>query len=145
MHAEIANNIAPASTTANSSHYDQNVLGGFVDYPVDRGRVTVVAYRIENRLSRLQSRPSQSFWSGYVQGELDLRHALRFYGRLEKNGDPARTAYLQNLEPVAQTRAVLGLRWDLGRKQALTFEAARTTFTAGDTNELRLQWSAVFP
>ncbi len=144
-HAEIENNAASLQLLPNRTHVDQNVIGVFVDYPSENGRVTALAYRAQNQLSEVPGAPKQVFWSGYLQGERELPHATRVYGRIELTSNIGGSDYLRTLDSVARSRLVAGLRWDVSRKQALTIEAARTRLATGPTNELRLQWSAVIP
>lgn len=144
-HAEIENSAASLQVPPDRTHIDQNVIGVFVDYPSDDSRVTAIAYRVENKLSDVAGAPQQVFWSGYVQGERELPHATRAFGRIEFATNVGNSDYLRTLGSVARSRLVAGLRWDVSRKQALTVEVAHTRLATESTNELRLQWSAVIP
>jgi hypothetical protein len=60
------------------------------------------------------------------------------------------SAYLKLLPAVIAHRNMLGVRWDFADSHALTFELADTSTPGIDSghntfNEVRVQWSAVFP
>jgi hypothetical protein len=46
---------------------------------------------------------------------------------------------------IALRRNALGLRWDYARRQALTMELSHVVSLHEQSDEIRLQWSAVVP
>ena len=91
-----------------------------------------------------------SYLLGYAQLEYEANNVVTVFGRLEGGIDQDGSAYLALFEAFITERYMLGVRLDVAEHHALTAELANTTFGAGPTgsrdfNELRLQWSAVFP
>lgn len=135
MHAEVGNATSGLVVPASVAHFDQDALGLFADYAGARWRVTGGGYRIFI--------DDAAFWSGYLQVDCELRPALRAFGRIEGTSDAEESVFLRALDSVVTSRSMLGLRWDVSPRQALTLEVARTATTSVTGNELRLQWSAV--
>jgi hypothetical protein len=127
---------------------DQDVVGAFADFPSDRSRLTAVVYRIHydhHDTPPPANTASDSFWSGYLQGEYDVLRDAATYGRIEFNSDPQSAIYAGRADPIAKLRIVAGFRWNLVRKQALSFEASHSRYPGATGTEFRLQWSAVVP
>jgi hypothetical protein len=123
----------------------QRLLGGFVDYPSDRWHLTAVGYHVQNDAPQGTGSPQETFWSGYVQGERDVSGSAALYGRAEFNSDPDAAVYAGRMDPIARFRLVAGLRWGLGRKQAISLELNHSRYTGASGTEIRAQWSAVVP
>ena len=143
MHAEIGNETGGAVLPASVSHLDQDAVGVFADYPVGRWRVTGGGYRIRVRADASAAIPAESFWSGYLQVDYEWRPAWRWFGRVEGTQHADQSRFLRVFDSVVRSRSMVGLRWDLSPRQALTVEAARTSTVAVAGNEVRVQWSAV--
>jgi hypothetical protein len=91
-----------------------------------------------------------SYLLGYAQLEYEANNVMTVFGRIEGGIDQDDSAYLALFEAFITERYMLGARWDVAEHHALTVEVANTTFGAAasgsrDFNEVRLQWSAVFP
>jgi len=92
----------------------------------------------------------ENFLMGYLQAEYQVTENWTIFGRTEQADKEDNSVYLQLLPEVIAHRGMLGVRWDFADSQALTLEAAATSiqgdnFEHEDFDELRLQWSAVFP
>jgi hypothetical protein len=68
------------------------------------------------------------------------------YVREENSTRAADSVYVRVNHPDFQLRrATVGLRWDFGRKQALTAEFTHGHSVRVNQDALRLQWSAALP
>lgn len=132
------------------STIDQAMLGAFGDWYWDKLRLlgSVVYYDITLEV------PTQdvddSHLRGYVQLEYQANETVTVFGRLEGGIDQDDSTYLALINSAITERYMLGARWDVAEHHALTVEVANTTFGASpsgsrDFNEVRLQWSAVYP
>lgn len=146
INVEPGTNAAPAD----SGSIDQAALGVFADWYWDELRLLASVVYFDNDLAF----PAQSVNDRYVLGYLQLEYAtndvVTVFGRIDDGIDQGDSAYLGLLRNSVTRRYMLGARWDVAEYHSLTLEIADTTFGANpsgseDFNELRLQWSAVFP
>ena len=86
-----------------------------------------------------------------IETAIRNRHGAEASGfeLLDRNEDGLRWR-LALIDSAITERYMLGARWDVAEHHALTVEVANTTFGASpsgsrDFNEVRLQWSAVYP
>jgi hypothetical protein len=87
-----------------------------------------------------------SFVNAYLQLEQPWRDAWTVYGRLEGTRGADGDAYLAHFPRFVIQRELLGLRYELTRRQALKLEFGRVQLQSGaDYNQLDLQWAAAFP
>jgi len=119
-------------------------LGIYADWSWGRWRVLPTVYRVEARLEGPGPDQTDSFYAIYVQAEYAFDQRWTAYARAEEVTDTD-SAYLELFPEVVSNRQVLGLRWDLAAKHALTLEFTETDERSADFGEVRLQWSTVLP
>ena len=132
------------------SSIDQVMLGAFGDWYWDKLRLLASVVYIDNTLQLPAQDVDDSYLLGYAQVEYEANNSLTVFGRIEGGIDQDESPYLALIDAFITERYMLGSRWDIGEHHALTVEVANTTFGAGPTgsrdfNEVRLQWSAVYP
>ncbi len=83
----------------------------------------------------------------YLQGEYGFRPRWQVYARLETTQGIKDDPYIQSFAMFVEDRALLGLRHDYRRQQAIRLELARARHqhNAAPFNSLALQWSALWP
>ncbi len=129
---------------------DQVMFGAFGDWYWDKLRLLASVVYFDYSLELAAQDVDESYLLGYAQLEYEANNVVTVFGRIEGGIDQDDSAYLALFEAFITERYMLGARWDVAEHHALTAEVANTTFGAGPTgsrdfNELRLQWSAVFP
>ncbi len=132
------------------SSIDQAMLGVFGDWYWDKLRLLGSVVYYDNTLELPAQDVDDSYLLGYAQLEYEANNVVTIFGRVEGGIDQDDSAYLALFDSVITERYMLGARWDVAEHHALTIELANTTFGASpsgsrDFNEVRLQWSAVFP
>ena len=145
-------NVEPAAIPLpdEPSGIDQAMLGAFGDWHWEDLRLLASIVYFENTLELPAQDVDESYLLAYVQLEYEANNILTVFGRVEGGIDQDESAYLALFEAFITERYMLGARWDVAEHHALTVEFANTTFGAAasgsrDFNEVRLQWSAVFP
>ncbi len=83
----------------------------------------------------------------YLQGAYGFRPRWKIYSRLETTQGIKDDPYIQSFAMFVKDRALLGLRHDYRRQQAIRLEVARARHQHGTMpfNSLALQWSALWP
>lgn len=145
-------NVEPAAAPlpGEPSSVDQAMLGAFGDWYWDKLRLLASVVYYDNTLELPTQDLDDSYLLGYAQLEYAANDVVTAFGRIEGGVDQDDSAYLALFDAVITERYMLGARWDVAQHHALTVELANTTFGASPTgsrdfNELRLQWSAVYP
>jgi hypothetical protein len=108
----------------------------------------VVFFDIQMRYN--DANVNDEFMLGYVQAEYAATEDWTVFSRVDLALSEDDSAYLKLLPAVIAHRNMLGVRWDFADSHALTFELADTSTPGIDSghntfNEVRVQWSAVFP
>lgn len=91
-----------------------------------------------------------NFVLGYLQGEYEVSDKWTVFGRTEIATGEDDSLYLQLLPAVVAHRTLLGVRRDFARSHSLTLEVSKSKskglgLSHDSFNDLRIQWSAVFP
>ena len=124
----------------------QDIYGAFAYWSQEPWRVVATVYDVHLGLLSPAGTRGERFLTGYVEADRELPHSLVAFGRVEDTSRASRSAYLTGNHPDFEVRRlILGLRWDLRPRQALTVEAGRGETSRGHQNEIRLQWSAALP
>jgi hypothetical protein len=132
-----------------SAHVVLTVSGAYVDWSVNQWRFMGAGYYVDVDLD--QTAHNESFTSAYLQIEKQFPENLTAFSRIEDSARMQESHYValfqrddRNID-VALRRQALGLRWDFLRRQALTIELSHVASLGQRSNEVRLQWSGVFP
>jgi len=123
----------------------QTVSGAYANWKLGELRVLGEAFFVHNRLEQSGGRSAASFASGYLQLEYLLGQSWTPYGRAEGSAGARDDAYLARFPLFVQRRELVGLRYELTRRQALKFELSEAHLLADSYRQATLQWSAVFP
>ena len=121
----------------------------YADWNREPWRIIAANYYVDVSLD--PAARSESFISGYAQAERQLPHDLTAFGRIEDSSRMQESRYVALFNDhdgdidAALRRQALGLRWDFIRRQAVTIELSHVVSLHQETNQLRLQWSAVVP
>jgi hypothetical protein len=133
----------------NSRNAVLSIAGVYADWYSERWRVITATYYVDVALDPMAH--DESFISGYVQAERQFPHGLTVFGRWENSSRMQESSYVALFEDhdgdidIALRRNALGLRWDYARRQALTMELSHVVSLHEQSDEIRLQWSAVVP
>jgi hypothetical protein len=133
----------PPPQLANSTHFDQTVIGAFGTYVHEPWQLDAAAYYVETRPDASSSQASyQGYTIGYLQVARNLPHGVDVFVRREDSASTERSSYLALFPDFVAARSSLGLRWDFSRRQAITLQLSATDSLRDSYNEFRLQWSA---
>jgi hypothetical protein len=130
-----------------ANEVEQDIYGAFGEWHQDPWRVIAAIYNIRiQMLAPAAATKDERFTFGYIQGERQLPRGLVAYGRLENSADAFDSTYLAgNFPDMELRRALLGLRWDVLPRHAITLEVGRAETRRAYQSEFRLQWSAALP
>jgi hypothetical protein len=148
-HDHVATSTQPVINALNSHSALLTVGGAYADWNSEPWRVIAAGYYVDVDLDTIERH--ESFIAGYAQAERQLPHNLTVFGRLENSSRMQESIYVALFEDhdgdidVALRRNALGLRWDYTRRQALTVELSHVVSLKTQSDEVRLQWSAVVP
>jgi len=124
----------------------QSVYGAFGHWNQEPWRVIAVVYDINVGLRGPGTARDERFVAGYVEVDRHFARGLAAYGRVENSAHAFSSAYLSgNYPDVDLRRVMLGLRWDVLPRHALTLEVGRGESVRTHQTEIRLQWSAALP
>jgi len=125
---------------------EQVSIGVYLDWRWQEWRFLSSLAPVINGMKRQARNQTDSFLSGYFQAEYEFRHDWTVFGRLEQTSNTGSSDYLELFPHAVTDRQMLGLRFDLARQHALSFEVSRAETPAdGDFEQYLLQWSAVIP
>jgi hypothetical protein len=124
----------------------QAIYGAFGHWSQEPWRVVGAIYDVRVGLRGPATSKDEHFVAGYLEVDRNLPRALVVYGRLEDSVRATRSSYLSGNYPDFELRrAIVGLRWDVLARHAVTFEAGRGETVRARQTEFRLQWSAALP
>jgi hypothetical protein len=124
----------------------QSVYGLFGQWHQEPWRVVAAVYDIRIGLRGPGITRDERFVAGYAEVDRSMARGLVAYGRLENSERATRSLYLSGNYPDLEVRrALVGLRWDLRPRHALTLEVGRGETIRARQTEVRLQWSAALP
>jgi len=119
-------------------------LFGKLGYP--DWKLQSAIYYIDTHLTGGSEPHGEHFAAGYLQGERAVSHRFTVFARAENSANTRRSAYVAlRARDFEVRRNLVGLRWDVAPRQALTIEAARSATLLASFDEIRLQWSGVLP
>jgi len=135
-----------AASALGATQLRQDVAGVFADWQPNPWRVAGSLYDVNVTLADGTTTRREHFLVGYLQVERQLPNELTAYVRREDSHGADTSTYVTTISPYfVLRRATIGLRWDLLRHQALTFEYGSGVISGAKQSEVRLLWSAVFP
>jgi len=124
---------------------EQLQLGVYMNWSWEQLRIISKVNYLENKHIRADGDFTDDFWSGYIQAEYAIGSYWTVYGRHENDSGEDDTEFLRLIPKFISHRNVFGVRWDVAKSHALTFEIADTETLTSEFGQYRLQWSAVFP
>jgi hypothetical protein len=137
---------AGARAELNADTVTQQVVGAYANVFRSNWRLRSVLYHVDEGNESAAGTRRHRFDAGYAQLEYSAPSSLTPYTRLESSSSLAGTDFvLLQRDAVDVRRALLGLRWDFHRHQALTVEVAHAATAVTSYHEARLQWSGVLP
>lgn len=129
---------------AGETVFEQDLLGVYAHWGWQRTRLTAAVYHVSGRFEHAAG--SERVSSGYLQAEWSLAQRWTPYVRVEStHGARADDPYLGRFRNFVTQRELVGLRYELSPRQALTVEASRYETLHGEGDRIALQWSAYFP
>ncbi len=128
----------------------QLVVGVFADWRWRDWRFIGSFVHFEHDLRYADDVVKDEFLAGYLQAEYEASEKWTVFGRIDYSTGEDDSPYLRLLPAFVSHRHMIGVRWDLAAKHALTMELADTSTQGEDAmhssfKEVRFQWSAVFP
>lgn len=133
------------SAMVNMREIRQTVVGAFLNHEQGKWRWIAELYGVRNDIDRSTGPLRSSFSSANLQGEYTLARGWRLYGRAENTYGERSGAYLVHFSDFTRERYLLGLRYELGPKQALKLELSDVHVAGDSYDQLALQWSAALP
>ena len=124
---------------------EQITIGAFVDWSWHDWRLISSFSHIINHLYSNELIIEDDFTSGYVQAEYAVSKDWVLFGRVEESYSTNNSAYLQLIPNFIESRQMIGARFEFLSQHALTFEAAHIETLNENFEQVRIQWSAVFP
>lgn len=129
---------------------NQLTAGVFVDAKWNDLRIITSVVYHDNQLRYVEENVTDDYVLAYLQPEYSLSEDIVIFGRVDIGDGEDDSIYLRFLPAFVSHRNMLGLRWDVGRYQSLTFEVADTSRQGEGSShesfkEVRMQWSAVIP
>ena len=123
-----------------------DVVGAFAKFAGQEWRLQSAYYYVDVHFVTAPTPRTENFGAGYLQIERSTAVRLTPFARLETSANAGHSTYV-SFQPreFELRRELAGLRWDVSHNQALTIEAGRATTLIARFNEVRLQWSAVWP
>ena len=123
-----------------------DVIGAFAKFARHDWRLQATYYDVGVHYAAGPAERTESFGAGYLQLEWAAPVQLTPFGRLEFSSNTGHSTYVafQSRE-FELRRQLVGLRWDVVHNQALTLETSHATTLIAHFNEVRLQWSGVWP
>ncbi len=88
---------------------------------------------------------SGSFINAYVQAEFRWQSDWTFFARTENSFNEGDDPWLAFVPSFVHERNLAGVRYDIGKNQALTLEVARDITSDEKVNRYMLQWTGMFP
>ncbi len=123
----------------------QTIAGLFADWKHGSTHLISEFVWASNRVDSTAGQNRGSFTNAYLQIEQGWRPDWTVYARLEGTSGEALDPYLANFPAFVTERALVGLRYDFGRGQALKLELGDTHLQNQEYRQYVLQWSASFP
>ena len=124
---------------------EQISFGVYVDLHWQRWRFLSSAAPVINQLKRRTNNQTDSFFTGYFQAEYEIQYDWTVFGRLEQTNNTSSSDYLELFPNSLTDRRMLGLRFDLAKRHALTLEVSDAETRSDDFEQYIFQWSTVFP
>ena len=123
-----------------------DVVGAFAKFARRDWRVQATYYNVDVHYAAGPLARGESFGAGYLQVEWAAPVHLTPFTRIEASSNTGHSTYVASQSREFELRReLLGLRWDVARNQALTLETGHATTLLTHFNELRVQWSGVWP
>jgi len=131
----------------NVSEIEQKQIGVFGLFENDTLTILSSLFYIKNTLESFPDNTSESsdFLNAYLQLNYILKDDWTTYFRLENTFDNTNDPYLALIQGFIDEREVIGIRYDIFKKHALTLEFRRDHQLTTDINHIVLQWSALLP
>jgi len=140
---------AAALAALGSTRATLGIYGAYTDLAVVDWRFIGTAYYADIQLDGPGR--DESFVSGYIQAERQLRHHFTTYARVEDSARMQKSRYVTLFDDrsgdinITLRRLAGGLRWDYARRQALSLELSHVVSLNKRAYEARFQWSAAIP
>jgi hypothetical protein len=140
---------AAALAALGSTRATLGIYGAYADLAVGDWRFIGTAYYADIQLDGPGR--DESFVSGYIQAERQLRHHFTTYARVEDSARMQKSRYVTLFDDrsgdidITLRRLAGGLRWDYARRQALNLELSHVVSLDRRAYEARFQWSAAIP
>jgi hypothetical protein len=133
---------------ANLNAIRQATLGVFASWQWDKWRLSSNLMYFDIDMQYGDGTVNDEFLLGYVQAEYEASEEWTVFGRTEFSDSEDDSIYLSLLPGFVAHRQMLGVRWDVADRHALTLEVADTSLQADTVRhdsfkEVRLQWAAV--
>ena len=100
---------------------------------------------VRNQIDLATEQVNKSFVNGYGQLEWLLREKWTLFSRIESTLASSEDQYLDVFNKTVRDRVMAGARYELRRNMAIKLEVSRDKLEHDRFNQIRLQWSAVFP
>lgn len=125
-----------------ANEIELETFGMYGDWRLNDWRILGSAIRASARSVGGVNGGDRDFTTSYVQAEYDLGSRWRLFGRVEHtSGDES---YLDLFPRYVRRQSLLGVRWSLGDRHALTFEGTNSEAHQDHFHKFSVQWSAVF-
>ena len=97
-----------------------------------------------DQLQLMNDKNTNRFMAGYLQLEYNAGSSWTTYGRIEASSNVSDDPYLAMYPNLTRSKQILGIRYDIGRRQAVKVEFSRNETSDSDFNRLQVNWSAAY-
>lgn len=133
----------PISWASGVDKVDVTTAGLYAVWSWDKWHLSATGYDITATPRGGLGGPRTSFVASYAQAEYRFDHRLTAYARVEQTSGAG--DYLDIFPRYIRKQALIGAKWFLTSKHALTLEVGNATLRNDDFHRFVLQWSAVVP
>ncbi len=123
----------------------QTLIGAQVVWERNDWQLISASYYVDNEVKGTPVDVGGWFLAGYAQALRTLSQNTNAYVRIERTSNAGTSGYLRLFPGYVYQRDVAGFRYDFSEHQAIALEYSGDKTFGDEYEEIRVQWSAVFP
>lgn len=123
----------------------QSIFGAFTHQDWQSIRLTSEVYLIHSEIAYTDRDEINGFGAAYAHVEYDFYPKWTVYARLERGIDTKKDGFLSAIGHDSLDRNLLGIRFDITRRQAISCEIPQLEFGHDTQTHMSIQWTGMFP
>lgn len=124
--------------------FEQYVVNGFINWADEKNRIITEIYYSHTNIPERDFSGDDDFVTAYIQYERIIIPEVTLYGRIEDSFGEENARLIKTFSGYTTEATILGIRYDIFKDHALTFEAASKDKLNDQFNSIAIKWSAVF-